>query len=419
MNTSLVRCKVISRAVSATTRHSNFSTTTSRHADFTHIVIGGGVVGLATARHLTATNPSASTLLLERHAQVGTETSSRNSEVIHAGIYYGPGTLKTELCVRGRHLLYDFCRERGVAHRKTGKWLVAQDEGQREALQKIHDFCTGADGRGGIDVPLRWVGEEEARRLEPNVRAAGGVLESPETGIVDSHGLMVALQGLFEEDGGTVALGSAVQAVEPLGVKGAGGWKVTVRDRETGEESAVTAETVINAAGLGAAAVRNMFVPTTERRDTHYAKGNYFSYSGGTPLRVNRLIYPAPEPGAAGLGTHLTLDLSGRIRFGPDVEWVSDPNDLAVSAARLPQAVEAIRKYLPGLDAEGLTPDYAGMRPKLSSREDYAAGKGQSDFVVEREPGYEGWINLLGIESPGLTSSMAIAERVGQILYGR
>jgi L-2-hydroxyglutarate oxidase LhgO len=269
---------------------------------------------------------------------------------------------------------------------------------------------------------LRWVGAEEARRLEPAVRAAGGVLESPETGIVDSHGLMVALQGLFEEAGGTVALGSAVRAVEALGDKGSGGWSVNVADRETGEESTITAETVINAAGLGAAAVRNMFVSPKERRDTYYAKGNYFSYSGGAgaaPLRVGRLIYPAPEPGAAGLGTHLTLDLSGRIRFGPDVEWVSDPTDLAVSAERLPQAVEAIRRYLPGLNAEGLAPDYAGMRPKLSSREDYAAGRGQSDFVVEREPGYEGWVNLLGIESPGLTSSLAIAERVGRILYGR
>lgn len=353
---------------------------------------------------------------------MGTETSSRNSEVVHAGLYYGHGTLKTELCVRGRRMLYDFCAERGVPHRKVGKWLVARDEGQIAALQRIHDFCTGRDGGGGIDVPLRWVGAEEAHRKEPDVHAAeGGVLESPETGIVDSHGLMVSLMGLFEEEGGTVALSSVVKAVEPLGRKGSGGWKVTVADAQTGEESDITAETVINAAGLGAMSVRNMFVPAQERRETYYAKGNYFSYSaggGGKPLKVGRLIYPAPEPGFAGLGTHLTLDLAGRIRFGPDVEWVSDPHDLSVSAERLPQAVEAIRKYLPGLEADCLTPDYAGLRPKLSSQAEYASGKGASDFEVAREAGYEGWVNLLGIESPGLTSSLAIAERASQVLYG-
>ncbi|KAM0283058.1 hypothetical protein ACHAQH_002659 [Verticillium albo-atrum] len=369
-------------------------------------VIGAGAVGLATARRLTSTHPTSTTLLVERHAHPGTETSSRNSEVIHAGLYYGPGTLKTTLCARGRRLLYSFCEENGVAHRRTGKWIVAQNEAQREALEKIFRFVDD----GGVDAPVRWVAEGEATRLEPEVRARAGVLESSETGIVDSHGLMVTLRGLFEEEGGTVAVQSRVEGVEPLGRHGSEGWAVTVADAATGERSTVTAEVVINSAGLGAVDVHNMIVPVERRMNMFYAKGNYFSYSAGG-LKLNRLIYPAPEPGAGGLGTHLTLDLAGRIRFGPDVEWVEDPEDVAPNAARLPQAVEAIREYLPGLDASALAPDYAGIRPKLLSTGAF------HDFVIRKEGGFEGLVSLLGIESPGLTSSLAIAEHVEELLY--
>ncbi|GJC77934.1 L-2-hydroxyglutarate dehydrogenase, mitochondrial [Colletotrichum liriopes] len=194
-------------------------------------VVGGGAVGLATARAL-AQRPGTSTVLLERHGAVGTETSSRNSEVIHAGIYYGAGTLKTSLCIRGKELLYDFCRGRGVAHANTGKWIVAQTDAQREALQRVHDFCSDE-----INVPVRWVAAEEARRLEPDVKAEAGVLESPTTGIVDSHGLMVALTGLFEDAGGVVALSSAVTGVAPLGERGSAGWEVRVRDPRRGRRA--------------------------------------------------------------------------------------------------------------------------------------------------------------------------------------
>ncbi|OLN97630.1 L-2-hydroxyglutarate dehydrogenase, mitochondrial [Colletotrichum chlorophyti] len=388
-----------------------YSTTSPAQADFTHVVVGGGAVGLATARAL-AQRPGTSTVLLERHGAVGTETSSRNSEVIHAGIYYGAGTLKTSLCIRGKELLYDFCRERGVGHANTGKWIVAQTPGQREALQRVHDFC-----RNEIHVPVRWVGAEEARRLEPDVRAESGVLESPTTGIVDSHGLMVTLTGLFEDAGGVVALSSAVTGVTPLGDHGSGGWKVRVRDPATGEESVVTAEVLVNAAGLGAVDVHNMIVPAEQRRAMFYAKGNYFSYSNAS-LKIGRLIYPTTEPGAGGLGTHLTLDLAGRVRFGPDVEWVDSPDNLAVNSARLPAAVEAIKQYLPGLDESCLEPDYAGIRPKLGKLGAVAQGAGFQDFIIRKEEGYEGWVNLLGIESPGLTSCLAIAERVDEILYG-
>ncbi|KAI8160509.1 L-2-hydroxyglutarate dehydrogenase [Colletotrichum sp. SAR 10_70] len=374
------------------------------------VVVGGGAVGLATARAL-AQRPGTSTVVLERHGAVGTETSSRNSEVIHAGLYYGAGTLKTELCIRGKELLYAFCRERGVAHANTGKWIVAQTPAQREALQRVHDFC-----RNEIDVPIRWVGEEEARRLEPGVRGEAGILDSPTTGIVDSHGLMVGLMGLFEDVGGEVVLTSAVTGVTPLGEKGSQGWEVRVRDSTTGEESLVTAEVLVNAAGLGSVDLHNMIVPLERRRTLFYAKGNYFSYSSSKP-KVGRLIYPAPEPGAGGLGTHLTLDLAGRVRFGPDVEWVDSPNELAVNVSRLPLAIEAIKKYLPELDESCLEPDYAGIRPKLGQLGAVAQGTGFHDFVVRKEEGYEGWVNLLGIESPGLTSCLAIAERVDKILY--
>lgn len=358
-------------------------------------------------------------LLLERHLAPGQETSSRNSEVIHAGIYYGAGTLKTDLCIRGKELLYDFCAAHAVPHRNTGKWIVAQDREEREALEGVYRHCAGAlAGR----VPVRWLGAAEMARREPHVRADAGCLESPTTGIVDSHALMVALLGLFEEAGGTFSPGSAVSRVAPLPAgaapPGAAGWEVRVRDARTGEESGVTAATVVNAAGLGSVDVHNMIVPEGRRRKKlYFAKGNYFSYAASRPS-VGTLIYPAPRAGHGGLGTHLTLDMAGRIKFGPDVEWVDSADDLAVNGSRMDEAVGEIRKYLPGVDVAALAPDYAGIRPKLAPRGAVMdGGKGFNDFVIRREEGYDGWVNLLGIESPGLTSCLAIGERVEGLLY--
>ncbi|KAK8106247.1 hypothetical protein PG999_009606 [Apiospora kogelbergensis] len=391
-----------------------FSSTAAARADFTHVVVGGGVIGLATARHLATTRLDATTLLLERHGQVGTETSSRNSEVIHAGIYYGADSLKTRLCIRGKALLYDYCGRHGVPHRRTGKWVVAQDDAQREILERTHAFC-----RDVIGVPTSWVGAAEQAREEPEVRAAAGALDSPTSGIVDSHALMVALQGHFEEAGGETALNSAVVAVAPIGgANGAGGWRLTVRDAATGEESTIETETLVNCAGLGAVDVHNLIAPPERRMQLYYAKGNYFSYSGAGAPKVNRLIYPVTMPGAGGLGTHLTLDMAGRLRFGPDVEWVDDPTQLEVNSSRLPQALDAIREYLPSVDGSALVPDYAGIRPKLGKASAVGQGKGFIDFYIKKEEGFEGWINLLGMESPGLTSSLAIAEMVGGLLYG-
>ncbi len=369
------------------------------------------MVGLATARAL-ALVPNTTTLLLERHTALGTETSSRNSEVIHAGLYYGAGSLKTRLCVAGRPQLYAFCEAHAVPHRRTGKWIVAQTPQEREALEALARFCS----RDDVGVPLRWVGAAEAARREPAVRADAGILESPTTGIVDSHALMVALRADLDDAAVEVALASRVVGLAPLGARGAGGWEVRVRDTQTGEETAVVAETIVNAAGLGAADVHNMIVPAERRVHLFYAKGNYFSYSGPAP-QVGTLVYPAPVPGHGGLGTHLTLDMTGRIRFGPDVEWVDSADDLSVNAARLPEAVQEIKRYLPDVDETALQPDYAGIRPKLGKAGAVMSGTGFMDFVIRNEAGYEGWVNLLGIESPGLTSSLAIGDMVKGLLY--
>lgn len=351
-------------------------------------VIGGGVVGLAVARQL-AQRAGTTTLLVERHGATGTETSSRNSGVVHAGLHYGDNSLKAALCVRGRRLLYALCAARGVGHARVGKWIVAQDEAQAAGLA-----AAAAAARDALGVATRWVGRAEAAARGQGVRTAAAALESPDTGIVDAHALALCLRGLFEDAGGVVALRAAGAA--------------TPRATAT-----VTAETLVNAAGLGAVAVHNIVVPPARRRRPYFAKGTYFAYAG-PPLRVSRLVYPAPAgPAGPGLGTHLTLDLAGAVRFGPDVEWVDGPHCLAPSAHRLAQAARDIRQYLPALDPACLRSDYAGIRPKLSP-----PGHGFDDFVIRKEPGYHGWVNLLGIESPGLTSCLAIAERVDQLLHG-
>ncbi|KAK3991417.1 mitochondrial L-2-hydroxyglutarate dehydrogenase [Cladorrhinum sp. PSN332] len=380
--------------------------------DFDHVIIGGGVVGLAIAEELARRGgPNTSSLLLERHGAVGTETSSRNSEVIHAGIYYGANSLKTQLCITGKDKLYALCKKHQIPHRNTGKWIVAQNEIQLTALQQIHDFCTNQ-----IHVPVHFLSREEASRREPFVRAETGVLESPTTGIIDSHSYMLCLLGLFEEAGGTLALTSSVEGISPLN-SGNSGWSLTVRDTSTSELSTITASTIINSAGLDAITIHNLIVPSSQHLKPYYAKGNYFSYPASSPS-VNTLVYPAPEPGHGGLGTHLTMDLAGRIKFGPDVEWVDDPSDLSVNTSRLPETIKEVKKYLPDLGETQLEPDYAGIRPKLGKAGAVAHGKGFLDFVIRKEEGYEGWINLLGIESPGLTSSLAIAEKVRGLLYG-
>lgn len=402
----MLSARALSRSLSRSHSLRQFSTSVKRDADFTHAVIGGGVVGLAIARKLQGRD-GASTVLIEKHGSVGTETSSRNSEVIHAGLYYGPDSLKTRLCLRGKEMMYELCKKYSIPHRNTGKWIVAQDGAQMEALQKVHDFAKS------IEVPIHFITKEEAKQREPDVRAEAGVLESTSTGIVDSHGLMQYLEGDFEDQGGICAFQSPVASIAPIDA-GRGGWEITTKSPD-GEETTISAETLINSAGLFAVNISNMILPENRHRKAFYAKGSYFSYSVSRP-RPSTLIYPAPVPGHGGLGTHLTLDMSGRIRFGPDVEWTGSPTDYAPNVKNLKAAIDDIQTYLPGIDRDAIQPDYVGIRPKLGKLA-ATSGKDFQDFHIVKEHGFEGFVNLLAIESPGLTSSLAIAEEVEKLLY--
>ena len=412
-------------------------------------------MGLAIAHSLS--QRTSSVLLLERHRRLGTETSSRNSEVVHAGLYYPAQSLKTRLCVRGRDMLYAFADRHGVPVRRTGKWIVAQDGRQTGELERLAAKVAGMREAGGLDVAVRWVGRREQQRGEADVFVdwdrGGSVLESPATGIVDSHGFMTALEGVLVESGGaTVVTGAEVKSIEPVStpagaMPGDRGWELCVATSAPGSVGGVgagaatttattiiSASTIVNSAGLSSASLANSLLtrPPYSRPpiQMRFAKGNYFSYrhpaAASSPApRVSRLIYPAPVPGAGGLGTHLTVDLAGRMRFGPDVEWVPSPDDLSVSSARLPQAAREIQRYLPGIKPEGLAPEYCGIRPKLvlsdhASRGAWGGvgdGKGFVDFVIRKEEGFAGWVNCLGIESPGLTSSLAVGEMVGELVY--
>ena len=344
------------------------------------------------------------TIVLESHETFGTETSARNSEVIHAGIYYPPDSLKTKLCIRGKELLYSTCKNNQIPFKQVGKWIVAQTNEERLYLEKLHNHASS------IGVPTLMVSIKKAKELEPDVLAQNAILESPTTGIIDSHSLMLHLLGEFEDQGGSVAYKSRVCNIEPL-ANGTMGYKVSTMQDNNGEIFEITTDCIVNSAGLYAAQVSNLILPADRHLEMHYAKGNYFSHTGSSP-KATRLIYPCPQVALAGLGTHLTIDLGGRMKFGPDVQWIEKPDDYTVDGSKLEEVTKAVRTYLPGITKESLIPDYAGIRPKLVSKESKIA----ADFVIRKEEGFPGFINLLGIESPGLTSSLAIAEYVGTLL---
>ncbi|WP_029652805.1 NAD(P)/FAD-dependent oxidoreductase [Marinobacter daepoensis] len=352
------------------------------------VVIGAGVVGLAIARALA--RHGREVLVLEAGSTAGEGISSRNSEVIHAGIYYPTDSLKARLCVSGRQALYDYCVDHHVAHQACGKWIIASDQGQAERLGVLE---SQARFNG---VPLEQHDCAGLRRFLPGVRACAG-LWSPETGIIDSHGLMLALQGELEDAGGQVVLNSPVRSAET----GPRGHTLTV-----GGNVRLTAREVVNAAGLGAPALARAWLGLPEENQPRQwlARGVYFSLSGRHPF--DSLIYPLPEPG--GLGIHLTLDLAGQARFGPDVEWIKEES-YRVDPARARRFAESVRQWWPALDEARLQPAYAGIRPKLAG-----PGSGFSDFRIEgpEAHGLEGLVNLFGIESPGLTSCLAIAGHV-------
>jgi L-2-hydroxyglutarate oxidase LhgO len=355
------------------------------------VVIGAGVVGLAVARALALSGRE--TIVLEAENIIGTGTSSRNSEVIHAGIYYPKGSLKARLCVEGRRALYAYCDTHGIAHRRCGKLIVATNEAQVGDLARIEALARA----NGVEDIAR-ITREEALALEPAL-ACMGALTSPSTGIVDSHGLMLSLEGDAEAAGAVLAFGSSVTGGQ------VGDRAVAIDVATGGQMMRIEPRLLINSAGLQAQEVARTIngLPTQTIPPLRYAKGNYFTLVGRTPF--SRLIYPVPEP--AGLGVHLTLDLAGQAKFGPDVEWV-DRLDYTVNPSRSERFYSEVRKYWPGLPDGALTPGYAGIRPKLP------ASDGHPDFVIQGPEvhGIGGLINLYGIESPGLTASLAIAQHI-------
>jgi L-2-hydroxyglutarate oxidase LhgO len=355
------------------------------------VVIGAGVIGLAVARQLAISGREV--LLLEAAGMVGTETSSRNSEVIHAGIYYPTGSLKARTCVAGKHRLYAYCAERGVPHARCGKLIVATTAAQRATLEGIRAKAAA----NGVD-DLEWLERDTVAALEPEVFCTAALL-SPSTGIIDSHALMLALQGDAEDHGALLAFHAPVER----GRITDGGIELEVGGAEP---ITLAARSVINSAGLHAPALARRFqgldpdlVPTP-----YLCKGNYFTLAGARPFR--HLIYPVPEE--AGLGVHVTIDLGGQVRFGPDVEWL-EVLDYDVDPARAAGFYDAVRKYYPGLKDGAIEPGYAGIRPKISPKGTQAA-----DFVIQGPAahGVPGLVNLFAIESPGLTACLALAEEV-------
>ena len=357
-------------------------------------MIGAGVIGLAAARRLAQAGREV--VVLEAAEGIGTITSSRNSEVIHAGIYYPAGSLMARMCVSGRQMLYEYCREHGVPHRNCGKLIVATTAKETEKLQSIRAH---AEANGVVD--MQTLSGDAARALEPALNCDAALL-SPSTGIIDSHAYMLALRGDAEDAGAAFAFHTPVLAARAV----QGGIEL-----DAGGETPMNlaCDLLINAAGLSAPAVARGIdgMPIDLIPHAYLAKGNYFSCSARAPF--SHLIYPVPEPG--GLGVHLTLDMAGQARFGPDVEWV-DLIDYAVDPARAERFYPAIRRYWPALPDSALMPSYSGIRPKI-----VPPAVASQDFLIQgpKDHGVAGLINLFGIESPGLTSSLAIADYVGDL----
>jgi len=359
------------------------------------VVAGAGVVGLAVARTLAMAGRDV--IVLEAADAIGTETSSRNSEVIHAGIYYPTGSLKARLCVAGKHFLYDYCAERGLAHRRCTKLIVATDDGQIASLEKLRAQAAA----NGVD-DLELIDGAAARALEPALTCVAALL-SPSTGIVDSHALMLAFQGEAEDHGAMLAFETPV----------VGGYVANdgiVLSTGGAAPMQIKARTFVNAAGLGAQKIANAIdgIAQTAVPPLYYAKGNYFALQGRTPF--SRLIYPVPAPG--GLGVHITIDLAGQARFGPDVEWI-DAIDYDVDPKRSDSFYAEVRRYWPGLKDGAIQPSYSGIRPKIVPQ-----GAGNPDFLIQgpETHGIAGYYALYGIESPGLTAAGAIGAYVADLV---
>ncbi len=360
------------------------------------VIIGAGVVGLAVARALALVRREV--LVLDSQGAIGTQTSSRNSEVIHAGIYYPTGSLKAALCVKGKQALYDYCAKRGIGHRRCGKLIVATDQAQ---VGQLHKITAQASANGVTDLQL--LDAYAASAMEPALRCVAA-LHSPSTGILDSHSFMLSLLGDLENAGGQLVLNTRLESAH---CNSSG---ISLR---TADGTRLRAALVVNAAGLQAPQLALAFdgYDPTHAPQAFFCKGNYFTLSGKSPF--SHLIYPVPE--AAGLGVHLTLDLAGQAKFGPDVQWVDSADDLVVQPERSASFYGQIRRYWPELRDGALQVGYAGIRPKISGPADSAR-----DFCIQgpSEHGVPGLVHLFGIESPGLTSSLAIGDVVAQMLCG-
>lgn len=349
------------------------------------LIVGAGILGLAVGREFALRGREV--LIVEKQDAIGTETSSRNSEVIHAGIYYPTNSLKAEFCVRGKQLLYEHCKRYNVPHEQIGKVIVATAESQFATLQNYQEQAR-LNGVG----ELPWLNRSQLQQMEPEVECLAGIY-SPSTGIIDSHAYMLSLEGDFESAGGMIAFqtpASKVEADDLLLV-------------DCGELQ-LKPKLFVNSAGLEAPYISQQLGGTVK---PYFARGHYYTLSGKSPF--HRLVYPIAEEG--GLGIHVTLDMSHQARFGPDVQWI-DSADYEFDSSQRPDFIEAIRRYYPSLDESRLNEGYTGIRPKLRPQ-----GEPASDFVINgpRETGIPGYVELLGIESPGLTASLAIAERIGEL----
>jgi len=357
------------------------------------VIIGAGVIGLAIAESLSKRYE---VVVLEKEISFGQETSSRNSEVIHAGIYYPTGSLKAKLSVEGNQLIYPFCQHNSIPHKKIGKIIVAQNETEIASLTKLEKQAKA----NGVDQ-LEWFNQEQIRSFEPAVNGVAALF-SPNTGIIDSHSLMKRLEQKAKEHGAVVSYGSKITAIK----QSSSGYILSVNDEELLE-----AEVVINAAGLYSDVVAGMVGIDLlgNHYNLHYCKGDYFSYS--KPF-IKHLVYPVPEQDLKGLGVHSVIDLNGCLKFGPDAEYV-DQIDYKVDSKKRKAFYDSIKRLFPKIKEEDLAPDQAGIRPKLQCSND-----GFRDFVIcdEKSKGFPGFINLIGIESPGLTSSLAIADCVAKML---
>lgn len=383
-------------------------------------VIGAGVIGLATARALAMMGRKKEVLILEREKAFGLGTSSRNSEVIHAGLYYPSGSLKARLCVKGKHMLYDYCQERHIDHDRIGKLIVATNEKQwKDDIPMIRKHALA----NGVDDLQILSSEDVTRSFEPEITCVGALF-SPSTGIVDSHALMLSLLADAEEHGATMVVDSPVDKVIASNSSGNNGIIIQAQNTQ------ITCDLLVNCAGLHADKIARMIQTDHQQHPSnssasptprqYYAKGNYYRLEG-QPSPFQHLIYPVPSSG--GLGVHATMDLGGNTRFGPDVEWISpqdlscdepDDIDLTVNSKRSESFYNEVRKYWPGLKDGALQPDYAGIRPKLNHPDVVGSSLTSSsfhDFYIEKLPNAN-VVNLLGMESPGLTASMAIADYI-------